>query len=257
MGLDGAYAQLDPLEPRAAPPPKRPTGAALFAGLSILFLLTFLLLLRLRLRPDATTTDTDIACENTCRIVLVESVPEGLELRPPAGPGTAQTWLELVATARHSLDIASFYWTLTNGDTRTHEPSALQPGHRLLLLDTDQRRHAHARAQRPPGRACPGGAAAAAGPRRGGARGGQRALAGGADGRPAGAGAQRGGRARRGSAAPHRRRAAHQVLAGGRRPSLPRQRQHGLEGPDAGGSCRRRKEPTGAGAEPHGRCQTQ
>nr|XP_041569258.1 5'-3' exonuclease PLD3 [Taeniopygia guttata] len=131
MGLDGAYAQLDPLEPRAAPPPKRPTGAALFAGLSILFLLTFLLLLRLRLRPDATTTDTDIACENTCRIVLVESVPEGLELRPPAGPGTAQTWLELVATARHSLDIASFYWTLTNGDTRTHEPSALQ-GERVL-----------------------------------------------------------------------------------------------------------------------------
>ncbi|XP_053824473.1 5'-3' exonuclease PLD3 [Vidua chalybeata] len=114
MGLDGAYAQ-----------PQRPHGAALFALLSVLFLLTLLLLLHPRPRA------ADAACEDGCRIVLVESIPEGLVLGAAPGPSTFEAWLGLLAKARHRVDIASFYWTLTNGDTRTRQPSAAQ-GERIL-----------------------------------------------------------------------------------------------------------------------------
>ncbi|KAM7004140.1 5'-3' exonuclease PLD3 isoform 1-T2 [Passerculus sandwichensis] len=127
MGLSGAYKQLDPPDPRESPPPKRPHGPALFVLLSLLFLLTFLLLLHLRHRGG----DTRVTCGDTCSIVLVESIPEGLALEPVPGPSTFEAWLELLGRARHSVDIASFYWTLTNQDTRTHEPSAEQ-GERLL-----------------------------------------------------------------------------------------------------------------------------
>lgn len=61
----------------------------------------------------------------------MESIPEGLDF-PNASmgnPSTSQAWLGLLAGAHSSLDIASFYWTLTNNDTRTQEPSAQQvPG---------------------------------------------------------------------------------------------------------------------------------
>ncbi|XP_064593620.1 5'-3' exonuclease PLD3 [Zonotrichia leucophrys gambelii] len=128
MGLSGAYKQLDPPDPREPPTPKRPQGPALFVLLSILFLLTFLLLLHLRHHRGG---DTDGTCGDTCSIVLVESIPEGLGLGPERGRSTFEAWMELLGRARHSVDIASFYWTLTNQDTRTHEPSAEQ-GERLL-----------------------------------------------------------------------------------------------------------------------------
>ncbi|XP_054509938.2 5'-3' exonuclease PLD3 [Agelaius phoeniceus] len=128
MGLNGAYKQLEPPEPRETPPPKRPHGAALFVLLSILFLLTFLLLL-LHLRAHG--GDADVTCGDTCRIVLVESIPEGLAVGTVPGPSTFEAWQELLARATRSVDIASFYWTLTNADTRTHEPSAEQ-GEQLL-----------------------------------------------------------------------------------------------------------------------------
>ncbi|XP_041325554.1 5'-3' exonuclease PLD3-like, partial [Pyrgilauda ruficollis] len=112
--------QLDPLDRRETPK-RRPHGAALFAVLSILFLLTFLLLLHPRLRRRA-----DVTCGDSCRIVLVESIPEGMAVGAAPGPSTFEAWLELLAGATRSVDIASFYWTLTNGDTRTHEPSAAQ-----------------------------------------------------------------------------------------------------------------------------------
>ncbi|XP_041258029.1 5'-3' exonuclease PLD3-like [Onychostruthus taczanowskii] len=112
--------QLDPLDRRETPK-RRPHGAALFAVLSILFLLTFLLLLHPRLRGRAGVT-----CGDSCRIALVESIPEGMAAGAAAGPSTFEAWLELLAGAARSVDIASFYWTLSNGDTRTHEPSAAQ-----------------------------------------------------------------------------------------------------------------------------------
>lgn len=65
------------------------------------------------------------------RAVAVESIPEDMDY--PSGfiskPSTSQAWLGLIARARSSLDIASFYWTLTNNDTHTWDPSAEQvPG---------------------------------------------------------------------------------------------------------------------------------
>ncbi|KAF3693315.1 Phospholipase D3 [Channa argus] len=67
------------------------------------------------------------SCSDPCNIVLVESIPEGLEFNSTTThPSIFQAWLNLMAEARSSLDIASFYWTLTNKDTGTHEPTALQ-----------------------------------------------------------------------------------------------------------------------------------
>ncbi|NXC03571.1 PLD3 Phospholipase, partial [Orthonyx spaldingii] len=112
----------------------------LFAVLSILFLLTFLVLAHLRLRGGAGGSAS--SCGDTCRIVLVESIPEGMAFGAGAAPNpsTFDTWLELLGTAARSVDIASFYWTLTNEDTRTHEPTAAQ-GERVLaeLLRLPQR----------------------------------------------------------------------------------------------------------------------
>lgn len=67
-------------------------------------------------------------CYDPCEAVLVESIPEGLEFpnATTSNPSTSQAWLGLLAGAHSSLDIASFYWTLTNNDTHTQEPSAQQ-----------------------------------------------------------------------------------------------------------------------------------
>lgn len=68
----------------------------------------------------------------SCRAVLVESIPEGLDFpgASVSNPSTSQAWLGLLARANSSLDIASFYWTLTSNDTHIQEPSAQQvPGH--------------------------------------------------------------------------------------------------------------------------------
>ncbi|KAL0972855.1 hypothetical protein UPYG_G00195570 [Umbra pygmaea] len=66
-------------------------------------------------------------CTDPCQIVLVESIPEGLEFNSSiTSPSIYQAWLNLLSQAHSSLDIASFYWTLTNNDTGTHEPTANQ-----------------------------------------------------------------------------------------------------------------------------------
>ncbi|KAM6958754.1 5'-3' exonuclease PLD3 [Aplochiton taeniatus] len=67
------------------------------------------------------------SCSDPCNIVLVESIPEGLVFNSSTtNPSIYQTWLNLIGEARHSLDIASFYWTLTNKDTHTDDPTANQ-----------------------------------------------------------------------------------------------------------------------------------
>ncbi|KAG7263898.1 hypothetical protein CRUP_027499 [Coryphaenoides rupestris] len=61
------------------------------------------------------------------RVVLVESIPEGLVFNSSiTNPSVYQAWLNLIVEARSSIDISSFYWTLTNKDTSTHEPTAYQ-----------------------------------------------------------------------------------------------------------------------------------
>ncbi|XP_018420566.1 PREDICTED: phospholipase D3 [Nanorana parkeri] len=89
-----------------------------------------------------TTTNQEQKCNDVCNMVLVESIPEGLVYpeNSTSNPSVFETWLNLLSEAKSSVDIASFYWTLTNNDTRTHHPSADQ-GERILqeLLNLKQR----------------------------------------------------------------------------------------------------------------------
>uniref|UniRef100_A0A8C9UYN2 5'-3' exonuclease PLD3 n=1 Tax=Scleropages formosus TaxID=113540 RepID=A0A8C9UYN2_SCLFO len=71
------------------------------------------------------------SCTDPCRIVLVESIPEGMEFNCSTNPSIFQSWLNLIGEARSSLDIASFYWTLSNKDTHSDDPTAYQ-GERIL-----------------------------------------------------------------------------------------------------------------------------
>ncbi|RXM35293.1 Phospholipase D4, partial [Acipenser ruthenus] len=65
-------------------------------------------------------------------IVLVESIPEGLVFNSStSNPSIYQAWMNLIGEARSSVDIASFYWTMTNEDTGTKEQAAWQ-GERIL-----------------------------------------------------------------------------------------------------------------------------
>ncbi|XP_075968103.1 5'-3' exonuclease PLD3 isoform X2 [Anarhichas minor] len=67
------------------------------------------------------------SCSDPCTIVVVESIPEGLVFNSSTThPTIFQAWLNLMGEARSSIDIASFYWTLANEDTGTHEPTANQ-----------------------------------------------------------------------------------------------------------------------------------
>ncbi|KAM9318541.1 5'-3' exonuclease PLD3 isoform 2-T2 [Pholidichthys leucotaenia] len=69
----------------------------------------------------------DESCTDPCKIVLVESIPEGMTFNSSAAHVSIfQSWMNLMDEARSSIDIASFYWTLTNKDTGTHEPTASQ-----------------------------------------------------------------------------------------------------------------------------------
>ncbi|TRY94220.1 hypothetical protein DNTS_027598 [Danionella cerebrum] len=71
-------------------------------------------------------------CTDPCRIMLVESIPEGMVFNSSSiHQSTYEAWLNLISTAKTSLDIASFYWTLTNKDTKTHDATANQ-GERIL-----------------------------------------------------------------------------------------------------------------------------
>lgn len=61
------------------------------------------------------------------RLVLVESIPVGMEFNSSVSyPSIYEAWRGLLSQAQSSLDISSFYWTLTNEDTHTHEPTANQ-----------------------------------------------------------------------------------------------------------------------------------
>ncbi|MCI4379350.1 hypothetical protein PGIGA_G00227090 [Pangasianodon gigas] len=74
------------------------------------------------LKKNAPITHT---CSDTCRLVLLESIPVGVEFNSSVGhPSIYQAWRSLLSEAQSTLDIASFYWTLTNEDTHTHEPTA-------------------------------------------------------------------------------------------------------------------------------------
>ncbi|XP_078097768.1 5'-3' exonuclease PLD3 [Mustelus asterias] len=65
---------------------------------------------------------------DSCSLVLVESIPEGLHFGPNStrNPSIFEGWMKLLGEAEQSIDIASFYWTMQNNDTHTSEPTANQ-----------------------------------------------------------------------------------------------------------------------------------
>ncbi|XP_061453836.1 5'-3' exonuclease PLD3 isoform X2 [Rhineura floridana] len=67
-------------------------------------------------------------CNDPCRSVLVESIPEGLTYddNSTANPSIFEAWMTLLGDAESTVDIASFYWSLRNEDTHTQDPSASQ-----------------------------------------------------------------------------------------------------------------------------------
>nr|XP_025975842.1 phospholipase D3 [Dromaius novaehollandiae] len=138
-----AYEQLDPLEkPEEPPAPHQPgqfmqkySRCVLLAGI-LVTIVSCLLFLHLfnawsGSAPPGGRGDARGAggpCSDPCRIVLVESIPEGMTYggNGPVNPSTFDTWMSLIGSTEHSLDIAAFYWTMTNEDTHTQEPSAAQ-----------------------------------------------------------------------------------------------------------------------------------
>uniref|UniRef100_A0A8C4QNV9 Phospholipase D family, member 7 n=1 Tax=Eptatretus burgeri TaxID=7764 RepID=A0A8C4QNV9_EPTBU len=67
-------------------------------------------------------------CNDPCSVVLLESIPEGLHYPAPSPEHNSifQTWLELLGSAKTSLDVASFYWTLRDSDLGLNFTSAWQ-----------------------------------------------------------------------------------------------------------------------------------
>ncbi|XP_078593857.1 5'-3' exonuclease PLD3-like isoform X1 [Branchiostoma floridae x Branchiostoma japonicum] len=64
-------------------------------------------------------------CPDPCKLTLVESIPLNLTYAAglPAHPTIYSAWMRLVQKAQHSIDIASFYWTLQENDL-PHDESA-------------------------------------------------------------------------------------------------------------------------------------
>ncbi|XP_067847775.1 5'-3' exonuclease PLD3 isoform X5 [Heptranchias perlo] len=72
-------------------------------------------------------------CDDPCSFVLTESVPDGLvyEVNATKYQSTYNSWINLINMASSSLDIASFYWTLTGSDINVTDPTS-KPGEILL-----------------------------------------------------------------------------------------------------------------------------
>ncbi|XP_072345928.1 5'-3' exonuclease PLD3-like [Scyliorhinus torazame] len=72
-------------------------------------------------------------CDDPCSFVVAESVPDGLAYNENATKyqSTYNSWLNLINIANSSLDIASFYWTLTGCDINVTDPTS-KPGEILL-----------------------------------------------------------------------------------------------------------------------------
>ncbi|KAM5239863.1 5'-3' exonuclease PLD4 isoform 1-T1 [Hipposideros larvatus] len=70
---------------------------------------------------------------DSCQLVLVESIPQDLRFAAgsPSAQPLAQAWLQLLDTARESIHMASFYWSLTGPDIGVNDSSS-QLGESLL-----------------------------------------------------------------------------------------------------------------------------
>ncbi|XP_069500585.1 5'-3' exonuclease PLD3 [Ambystoma mexicanum] len=136
----------DPDEVIISPTPQNSSGPMHYrCSVVVAFIFTFALyvvLSQLMTLPALFSTSTEETetvqyqnntCSDPCQFVLVESIPEDLvyEANSTINPTTFQSWLDLLAMANSSVDIVSFYWTLTNEDTGTKSPTANQ-GEQIL-----------------------------------------------------------------------------------------------------------------------------
>ncbi|XP_012871642.1 PREDICTED: phospholipase D4 isoform X1 [Dipodomys ordii] len=65
---------------------------------------------------------------DSCRLVLVESIPQDLPFAAgsPSGRPLAQAWLQLLDAAQESIQVASYYWSLTGQDIGVNDTSSQQ-----------------------------------------------------------------------------------------------------------------------------------
>ncbi|KAK3608577.1 hypothetical protein CHS0354_042566 [Potamilus streckersoni] len=69
-----------------------------------------------------------LPCQDPCVLSLVESIPENLTF-PSGAPSHMSTYSglqKLISLAQHSIEIASFYWTLLGDDLQYHDNSSWQ-----------------------------------------------------------------------------------------------------------------------------------
>lgn len=132
------YKQLGEVEQKRQPQRKTTEwlcGLLILLCLTAVLLLTTMAVVTLLSAPAHSSTSPlseEPVCTDPCSFVLVESIPEGLSFNSSFSHlSIFWAWQQLMSEARSSLDIASFYWTLTNADTGTHEPSAA-PGEEVL-----------------------------------------------------------------------------------------------------------------------------
>ncbi|XP_066584799.1 5'-3' exonuclease PLD3-like isoform X2 [Prorops nasuta] len=67
---------------------------------------------------NATSADADMACMDNCNIFLVESMPIGMNYSKDQIRlnSTYDSWMDLIAMAQNSIEIASLYWTMRRED---------------------------------------------------------------------------------------------------------------------------------------------
>ncbi|KAJ8280848.1 hypothetical protein GJAV_G00059810 [Gymnothorax javanicus] len=134
-------AQQTPVRPPE--PDTRTCNQYYWCALVLASLLLAVMVLQAYLVPLSVLQSHSPTCSDPCRLILVESIPEGLSFNSStSNPSIYQAWLDLIGEAQSSLDIASFYWTLTNKDTGTHEPTADEGEHileELTRLSKDSR----------------------------------------------------------------------------------------------------------------------
>ncbi|XP_030424157.1 phospholipase D3-like isoform X3 [Gopherus evgoodei] len=72
--------------------------------------------------------EPDEECSSQCSLVLVESIPVGLDYNhsSPRHLPIFQAWMDLLDAANRSVDIAAFYFTLRDSDMKEEEPSSWQ-----------------------------------------------------------------------------------------------------------------------------------
>ncbi|XP_078090118.1 5'-3' exonuclease PLD3 isoform X2 [Mustelus asterias] len=106
-------------------------GPVAFLLLTTICLVTFAVVQSVRKPMERNGTKAweglqSTTCDDPCSFVITESVPDGVVYNKNATKyqSTYNSWLNLINIANSSLDIASFYWTLTGRDINVTDPTS-------------------------------------------------------------------------------------------------------------------------------------